>query len=105
MKRRPHDEEKELADRTRLLRAWCAFHAEQLTEALASAHGMLVAELMTVLDRLELSSAAALLNFIQRNDWSSVSYGTRLVVLHQINARITHMRKRNGMAATAGPAR
>jgi hypothetical protein len=43
---------------TRAYRAWCR---EQLNEALAGAHGATVAELMALLDRLELNSAATLL--------------------------------------------
>jgi hypothetical protein len=97
MKRLPHDQEKELADQARLTRAWKTWHAEQLDEALVGPHGALVSELMTLLDRLEPSSAAALLNFIRRSDWRSVSYDTRLTVLHHINDRITRMRERHGL--------
>jgi hypothetical protein len=103
MKRLPRDQQKELADNARLLRAWKKFHREELEEALAGPHGATIAELLTLLDRLELSSAAVLLNFIQCNDWSSVSYDTRLVVLHQINARITRMRERNGLPPIDDP--
>jgi hypothetical protein len=97
MKRLPRDQQKELADQARLTRAWKARHREQLEEALAGAHGAQISELMALLDRLELSSAAALLAFIRRSDWSSVSYDTRLVVLHEINDRITRMRERHGL--------
>src|SRR6266436_3544476 len=68
MKRLPRDQQKELADNARLLRAWKKFHREELEEALAGPHGATIAELLTLLDRLELSSAAVLLNFIQCND-------------------------------------
>jgi hypothetical protein len=97
MKRLPRDQQKELADQARLTRAWKAFHAEQLEQALAGPHEAQISELMTLLGRLELSSAAALLAFIRRSDWSSVSYDTRLVVLHEINDRITRMRERHGL--------
>lgn len=92
MKRLPRDQEKELADQARLLKAWRAWHAEQLANAIAGTHGTIIAELMTLLDRLELNSAAALLDFMRRSDWSSVSYDTRLTVLHHINDRITRRR-------------
>ena len=72
MKRPPRDQQKELADQARLMRAWKAWHAEQLDEALAGLHGAMVAELMTLLDRHELNSAAALLACVQRMDWSTV---------------------------------
>src|SRR5262249_1093496 len=61
MKRLPRDQQKELADQARLMRAWKAWHAEQLDEALAGLHGAMVAELMTLLDGHELNSAPALL--------------------------------------------
>src|SRR5260370_25477518 len=98
MKRLPRDQQKELADNARLLRAWKKFHREELEEALAGPHGATIAELLTLLDQLELSSAAVLLNFIQRNDWSSVSYDTRLAVLPQINTPITRMTGPHGLA-------
>ena len=72
MKRLPRDQQKELADQARLMRAWKAWHAEQLDEALAGLHGAMVAELMTLLDRHELNSAAALRACVQRMDWSTV---------------------------------
>lgn len=53
---------------------------------------------MTLLGRLEPSSATPLLAFIRRSDWSSVSYDTRLTVLHQINDRITRIRERHGLS-------
>jgi hypothetical protein len=97
MKHLSRDQQKELADHARLLRAWKAWHREQLDEALAGPHGALVSELMTLLDRLELSSAAALLDFVRRRAWSSVSWDTRLTVLHEINNRITRMRECHGL--------
>lgn len=97
MKRLPPDQEKELAEQAYLLRAWRKWHAEQLEEALAGAHGAQLAELVTALDRLELDSAAMLLDFMQRTDWSSVSYDVRLTALHQINESICRLRERHGL--------
>jgi hypothetical protein len=103
MKRLPRDQDKELADQARLLKAWRAWHAERLANAIAGTHGTIIAELMTLLDRLELNSTAALLDFMRRSDWSSVSYDVRLTVLHQINQAITRLRERNGMAGIDDP--
>jgi hypothetical protein len=97
MKRRTAAQEQKYVDEARLLRVWRQRHAEELEEALAGPDGALVSELMVLLDQLELNSAAALLDFIQRSDWNSVSYDTRLVVLHQVNDTITKMRERNGL--------
>lgn len=97
MKRRTAAQEQKYMNEARLLRAWRQRHAEELEEALAGPDGALVSELMVLLDQLELNSAAALLDFIQRSDWNSVSYDTRLVVLHQINNSVTRMRERHGL--------
>jgi hypothetical protein len=102
MKRHTAQEPK-IADDARLIRAWRAWHCEQLAEALAGPHGAQLSELMTLLNRLEPSSAAPLLAFIRRSDWSSVNYDTRLTVLHQINDRITRMRERHGLAPFDDP--
>jgi hypothetical protein len=53
---------------------------------------------MTLLDRLELESAAALVACVQHTDWSTISYDVRLTVLHQINAAIVKLRERHGLA-------
>ena len=107
MKHLPRDQEKEIADQARLTRAWKAWHREQLAGALAGPHGATIAELITLLDRLELSSAAVLLavllDFIRRSDWSAVSYDTRFTVLHHINERITRMRERHDLAPFDDP--
>ena len=97
MKRLPRDQQKEIAEQARLMRVWKARHAEQLDEALAGTHGATIAELITLLDRLELNSAAALLDFVQRSDWSAVSYDIRLTVLHPVNQTISGLCKHSGL--------
>ena len=103
MKRLPRDQEKKLADDAHLLRAWRKWHAEQLEEALAGAHGAMSPSSMTLLDQLELNSAATLLDFMQRTDWSSVSYDVRLTALHQINESICRLRERHGLPPIDDP--
>jgi hypothetical protein len=95
--------DQKLAETGKLTRAYKQWQREQLAEALAGAHGAVVAELMALLDRLELSSAAALLACIQHTDWSSVSCDTRLTVLHQVNATITRVRERNSLPVIDDP--
>jgi hypothetical protein len=58
---------------------------------------------MAVLDRLELDSAATLLDFIQCADWRSVDYATRLTALHQVNQTIGRLRARNGLPEIDDP--
>ena len=104
MKRRlPRNQKKELADQARLVHKRKAWHAEQLADALAGAHGATIAKLMLLLDQLELSSAAVLLASVQCTDWSAVSYDTRLTALHQVNQSITRLRERNGMPGIDDP--
>jgi hypothetical protein len=95
--------DEKLAEGQKLSRAYKQWHREQLADALASVHGATIAELMRALDRLELSSAAALLACVQRIDWSAVSYDVRFTVLHQINETISRLRERNGMPAIDDP--
>jgi hypothetical protein len=95
--------DEKLAETGKLTRAYKQWQREQLAEALAGAHGAVVAELMALLDRLELDSAAVLLNAVRRTDWTAVSYDTRLTVLHQINETIARVRERNGMPAIDDP--
>jgi hypothetical protein len=99
----PRKRQEELEDNARLTRAWRQWHAEQLEEALAGLHGTTVAELTTLLDRLELDSAAVLLDCVQRTDWSAISYSVRLTILHEINSTISRMRERHGMAPIDDP--
>jgi len=105
MRRRrfPHNEEKELEDANRLYQAWKNWHAEQLQIALAGAHGALIAELMAILDRLELSSSATLLAHMQRSEWDQVDADTRLEILHQIDARISRIKEHAGLPAIDDP--
>jgi hypothetical protein len=95
-------EQKELDDRNRLRRSWVRWHAEQF-EAVAQAHSALIAELMIVLDRLELNSSAALLELMNRPDWGALSVDTKFEVLHVINERIAAMRERHGLAGVDDP--
>jgi hypothetical protein len=94
MKSRTQDQG--LADNRRLLRAWRAWHHEQLEEALAGPHGTVIARLMALLKGM--TSARALVDFINAQDWSSIDAATRFTALHQINEAITAHRERNDLA-------
>jgi hypothetical protein len=92
-----------LAEGQKLSRAYKQWQREQLNEALAGAHGAVIVELMNVLDRLELNSAAALLDAVQRTAWNEISYDVRFTVLHQINETIARLRERNNMPVIDDP--
>jgi hypothetical protein len=103
MRHRTTTKEKELTDRSHLLREWDKWHAEELTEALEGVHGAVVREVMCVLDQLELESAGALLDAVRRQDWRAVSPDVRLTILHQVNEQITRLRDRHDMPPIDDP--
>jgi broad specificity phosphatase PhoE len=95
MKHRKSEKAQTLADNARLLRAWRRFHAEQLEEALAGAHGAVMTRLMKELKGLR--SARELVDFIATQDWTAVNAEVRLVALHEINTVIMKWRERRGL--------
>jgi hypothetical protein len=76
MKRRRSEKEQKLIDDARLMRAWRAWHADQLTEALAGVHAEVMRRLMAQLE--DLRSARELVAFITAQDWGVVDANTRL---------------------------
>jgi hypothetical protein len=96
MKQHRSKKDQELADNARLLRAWKAWHREQLEEALHGLHRDVLEQLMAQLKHLH--EARELLRFIEAQDWVAIDANIRLIALHEINAAITRLRERNGMA-------
>jgi hypothetical protein len=89
--------DKELEDRSTLLRAWRQWHREQLQEALTGLHRDVMARLMEQLKQLR--SARELVDFIATQDWAAVDADTRLIALHEINEAIMKLRERLGLPA------
>jgi hypothetical protein len=98
MKRKSKALEKELADHSKLLRAWTRWHREQREEALAGPHGTLVARLLEILRGLTLRDGAKLVGLIRAQNWDRVDFDTRFICLHEINERITILREQAGLA-------
>ena len=96
MKRLPRDQQKKLEDDARLMRAYRAWHREQLEEALAGPDGPMLERLVYILKTLAPSSAPLLLAYIRGVDWPSVNYPTRLITLHEVNIAITKLREKSG---------
>ena len=94
MKHSTSDKEQKLADGAHLLRAWRAYHREQLDKALAGVHRDVMGRLMAQLN--DLRSARELVDFIEAQYWSAVDADTRLIALHEINNAITQLRERLG---------
>ena len=104
MKRRlPHDQQKKLNDDARLMRAYRAWHAEELAEAFAGKHGAIVSKMMAVLAQLDMNSAGALVATVQQIAWGDVDARVRLVLLHEVNEAITRLRERHGVAGIDDP--
>ena len=78
------------------MRAWRAWHREELEKALAGLHGPMLERLVYILKTLAPGSAQLLLAYIRGVDWSSVDYPTRLVALHEVNVAIIKLRERCG---------
>src|SRR5262245_11360498 len=85
------EKDKKLADDAYLLRAWKKHHAEELGEALASVHRDVMARLLARL--ASLSSARALVEFVESIDWGAIDADTRAIALHEISTAITKLRE------------
>src|SRR5262245_29909920 len=94
MTRPKSKQDKKLADDARLLRAWLAWHREQLEEALAGVHCDVMRQLMAQLK--DQRSAHELVAFIEAQDWAAADADTRLVALHEINVAIMRLLERAG---------
>jgi hypothetical protein len=95
MKRLPHNEQKEVEDRSRLLRAWKKFHAEELEAVLVGPHGAVLVELFRMFENLKHVQPIQLIGFAQSIDWMMIDYTTKLVVVHELNKAITAVREKH----------
>ena len=77
------------------MRAWRAWHREQLAHALDGPHGSLVEGLMKQLRRLD--DPRALLAFVMARNWTAVDYETRLTCMHEVGQAIVRHRVRAGL--------
>jgi len=95
---RTSEKDQKLADDARFLRDWQRWHREQLDEALAGPHRNVLEPLMALLEKLNMQSGKALIDFIRTQNWHVIDPETKLVVLHEINSAIVKLRTRNGMS-------
>jgi len=96
MKRRSTAEEKELADRARLLRWWKAWHREQRDLVLAGEHGAALGELLRMFENVQHIQPSQLLGIARAINWAVIDSDTRLIVLHEANSAITKFREARG---------
>src|SRR5262249_50435118 len=98
MARPKSEKDKELADRSRLARAWRRWHREQLEQALAGPHGVIVVQVIEFLKTMTPASASALLNLMRSHSWVGVDADTKFTLLHEINTKIARTRESMGLA-------
>jgi hypothetical protein len=97
--------QKKLADDSKLLRAWKRWHRDQLDAVLAGPHAVIATQVMTFLEKMEMTpaSANALLALMRGHCWQNVDANTRFVLLHEINTAITKLREKHGMPPIDDP--
>src|SRR5262245_23645338 len=85
-KRRAKAAEKELAERSDLLRLWKRWRHERFDALLAGPHGVTARELVDFLQSLTLDDEARLLELVRTAGWARVDANTRFEVLSLVNA-------------------
>jgi hypothetical protein len=95
--RRTAQEQKELEDQGRLLRAWRNWHREERITVLAGPHRTVLGELFRMFENLKHVQPTQLIGFVRSIDWTSIDYDTKLVVLHELNTAITAFRVKHGL--------
>jgi hypothetical protein len=83
----------ELEDNAKLLRIWHAWHAEQLQQILAGPDGAAIAPVIEQLKALGPGKSQALIELVQRCDWSTVGADAKFVLLHELNTAISRVRR------------
>jgi hypothetical protein len=97
MRRRlPAAAEKNLADNSRLLRAWRRWRRERLNALLAGPYGAPVQALLAFLKTV--TGPTALIDFVRSGPWSGADENTRYEVLSLLGAVITKRREKMGLA-------
>lgn len=97
-KRRSKAEEKALRERDDLFCIWRKWRRERLEALLAGPHGERARELIAFLERMALDEGSELIEFVRGGDWHHADAGTRFEILSLINAAITALRERGGLA-------
>jgi hypothetical protein len=80
-----------------LLKEWRRWHREERDAALAGPHGRLLAEVFRMFANLRNVQPSQLIGFMGSTEWATIDYGTRLIVLHELNTAIIRFREKRGM--------
>jgi hypothetical protein len=95
--RLPRNEQKEVEDQSRLLRAWKKFHREERETVLAGPHNVVLAELFRMFENLAHVQPVQLIGLVQSINWMTIDYTTKLVIVHELNMAITGFREKHGL--------
>lgn len=88
-------EQKALAERDCMFRAWKRWRREQLDAARAGPHGEALDALIAFLETMK--SADALIDHVRAGDWKAADDDTRFLVLHLVNVAIVRLREECGL--------
>jgi hypothetical protein len=102
-KRRAKAAEKALAERDVLFDLWQRRRREQLDALLTGPHGTAAQELVAFLKTMKLEDGARLVEFVRAAGWERADADTKFEVLSLLNATITALRARAGLAPIDDP--
>jgi len=89
--------DKEVIERSRLMRAWLQWQQRQLDDALVGPYGRHITALLAFLKELSLEREAELVGFVQAIEWQSADADTRFLVMRLIGSAIVELRERAGL--------
>jgi hypothetical protein len=95
--------EKALAERDDLFRLWRKWRRERLENLLSGPHGERARELVAFLETMTLEDGARLVKLVRTAGWAGTDADTKFEVLSLINAAVTALRKRAGLAEIDDP--
>jgi len=93
----PTPRDKEIRDRSRLLRRWRAWHQEQIDEALRGPHHAELGALLGFLNRMTLADGDRLIDLVKHQGWHGAGSDMRYLILRTIDLEIIKIREANGL--------
>jgi hypothetical protein len=92
---RNHHADQDRDNDVRLLRQWRRWHRDEIDQAFTGPHGAVVARIIGFLEHMTIRSAPSLVALVRSQNWQTIEYGNRLIVLHEISSAITALRERH----------
>ena len=88
-------EQKALAERDCMFRAWTHWRREQLDAALAGPHGGALQALIAFLTTMK--SSSALIEHVRTGNWKAADADMRFLVLHLVNSAMVRLHEERGL--------